>query len=274
MPFGCESSHSGSQIRLLWGAILPAADCPMTCHGQTWSQTCTVGHVKTTPEAVRAIIYTRVSTGQQAESGLGLTDQLDRATAAVAERGWTLVHVATDAGHSGKRLSGRPALTEALAMLDRGEADALVTLKLDRLSRSVQDFASLLGQAQRKGWQVVALDVGVDTSTPAGKMVANVMAAISQWESEVIGERTAAAHRVRREAGMRIGQVPILSTAVHERIAHEVGEGRSLRAIALDLNTEGVATAKGGIWYASTVAHVSRSVARDAELAATRDAVA
>jgi DNA invertase Pin-like site-specific DNA recombinase len=226
------------------------------------------------PKAVRAIVYTRVSTGQQAESGLGLTDQLDRATAAVAERGWTLVHVATDAGHSGKRLSGRPALTEALSMLDRGEADALVTLKLDRLSRSVQDFASLLSQAQRKGWQVVALDVGVDTSTPAGKMVANVMAAVSQWESEVIGERTAAAHRVRRDAGTSVGQVPILSAAIRERIVAEMGKGRSLRSIAQELNAEEVPTAKGGAWYASTVAHVGRSVAREANLAAKRASVA
>ena len=235
---------------------------------------CTVGDMNSAPKPVRAIIYTRVSTGQQADSGLGLTDQLERATAAVAERGWTVVHVATDAGHSGKRLSGRPALTEALAMLDRREADALVTLKLDRLSRSVQDFASLLGQAQRKGWQVVALDVGVDTSTPAGKMVANVMAAIRQWESEVIGERTAAAHRVRRDAGTRIGQVPILPDHIRKRIADEVRQGRPLRAIAQDLNAEGVPTAKGGYWYASTVAHVTRSVAREAVLAAKRTAVA
>lgn len=233
---------------------------------------CTTLALKTTPNPRRAIIYTRVSTGQQAESGLGLTDQLDRATAAVAERSWTVVHVATDAGCSGKRLSGRPALTEALSMLDRGEADALVTLKLDRLSRSVQDFASLLAQAQRRGWQVVALDVGVDTSTPAGKMVANVMAAVSQWESEVIGERTAAAHRVRSDAGTRVGQSPILPIAVRERIAAEVSQGRSLRRIAQDLNGENVPTAKGGTWYASTIAHVARSVAREVELAGKRDA--
>jgi DNA invertase Pin-like site-specific DNA recombinase len=157
-------------------------------------------------------------------------------------------------------------------MLDRGEADALVTLKLDRLSRSVQDFASLLAQAQRRGWQVVALDVGVDTSTPAGKMVANVMAAVSQWESEVIGERTAAAHRVRSDAGTRVGQSPILPIAVRERIAAEVSQGRSLRRIAQDLNGENVPTAKGGTWYASTIAHVARSVAREVELAGKRDA--
>lgn len=226
------------------------------------------------PKAVRAIIYTRVSTGQQAASGLGLTDQLDRATAAVAERGWTIVHVATDAGCSGKRLSGRPALTEALAMLDQGDADALVTLKLDRLSRSVQDFAALLTQAQRRGWKVVALDVGVDTSTPGGEMVANVMAAVAQWESRVIGERTAASHQVRRARGQRAGQRPELPGDVRSRIAAEVAEGRSLRTVAEALNSESVPSARGGIWHASTVAHVARSVALEAALATARTAAA
>lgn len=224
--------------------------------------------MKTSPKPLRAVIYTRVSTGKQAESGLSLTDQVDGTTAAVAARGWTVVHHAQDAGASAKSLKRRPALAEALSMLDRGEADVLVVKTLSRLARSVADFANLMDRAQRRGWGMVCLDLNIDTTTAAGRLVANIFASVAQWEREVIGERTADAHRVRRDRGERVGQEPILSAPVRRRIASEVRKGRSLRSIAQDLNDRGVATAKGGTWHASTVAHVARSVARDASLKA------
>lgn len=218
-------------------------------------------------ETTRAIAYTRVSTGRQAESGLGLTDQLDVIENAAARHGWTIVHHAQDAGLSGKSVRARPELTEAVAMLDRGDADVLVASKLDRLTRSMLDFARLVDRAERKGWHLVVLDVDVDTSTPTGKLTAHVLASVAQFERERIGERTAAAHRVRRAEGKRAGQPPALPDAVRHRIAAERAAGRSLPAIAADLNADGTPTARGGRWHPSTVAHVVRSVALDAELA-------
>jgi DNA invertase Pin-like site-specific DNA recombinase len=97
-----------------------------------------------------AIAYTRVSTGRQADSGLSLDDQLDRCTAAVAARGWTLAAHITDAGASGRRAENRPGLVEARRMLAAGEADALVVAKMDRLARSVIDTARILEDARRE----------------------------------------------------------------------------------------------------------------------------
>jgi len=223
----------------------------------------------TPPKSLRAIGYTRVSTGRQAESGLGLADQRAQISDAIARKGWTVAHHAEDAGASGKSMRNRPALAEALAMLDRGDADVLVAAKLDRLSRSLIDFAALVERSRRRGWSLVVLDADVDTSSPAGEFVANMLASAAQFERRRIGERVAGAHRVRRSQGKRAGQAPILSTQVRERIASEAGSGTSLRSIADTLNREGVPTARGGRWYASTISHVLRSVALDSELAET-----
>jgi len=81
----------------------------------------------------------------------------------------------------------------------------IIVSKLDRLSRSVHDFAGLMQQAQRQGWGLVALDVGIDMTTPVGGLIANVMASVAEWERRVIGQRTAAALAARRAAGVRLG---------------------------------------------------------------------
>jgi DNA invertase Pin-like site-specific DNA recombinase len=231
-----------------------------------------MGIMTTSKPALRAIAYSRVSTGKQADSGLSLTDQLDQATAAIEARGWTRVHHAQDAGISGKTGTKRPALDEALAMLDAGQADALVCAKLDRLSRSTIDFGQMVERAKRKGWSIVLLDLDIDMTTPAGELMANVMVAAAQFERRRIGERVAASHKVRRALGKRTTPGPELPAGVRERIADAVAGGQTLRSVAAQLNTEGVPTARGGTWHASTVRHVVRSVERERELAATKAA--
>ena len=154
---------------------------------------------------VRAVGYLRVSTGGQVESGAGLDAQ--RAT--LAERadreGWTLELVA-DEGLSGASVTKRPALLDALARLDAGDADVLVAAKLDRVSRSVADFAALLDRARDRGWRLVLLDLGVDTSTPAGELVASTIAASAQYERRLIGQRTREGLAAKRAQGVRLGR--------------------------------------------------------------------
>ena len=221
---------------------------------------------KRASNALRAVTYGRVSTQRQADSGISLDDQKDLLAAEVIRRGWEHLDHYEDRGASGKKMSNRPCLVSALELLDAGHADVLVVAKTDRLARSTQDFAALLNRADRRGWKVVALDMDVDTTTAAGRMVAQMVAVVAEFESRRIGERTAAVHAVRKAQGKRAGQPPVLPDRLRRSIAKRHGAGESLRSIARSLNDVGTPTAKGGTWAPSTVAHVVRSVALDAQL--------
>jgi DNA invertase Pin-like site-specific DNA recombinase len=96
-------------------------------------------------------------------------------------------------------------LQGVLKALDSGEADVLVVAKLDRLSRSVAQGAQVMDRANRKGSSVVALDFGLDTTAPAGEMVANVMLSTAQYERRLIGQRTRDALAVKTWAGCAAG---------------------------------------------------------------------
>lgn len=217
---------------------------------------------------MRAVTYARVSTGRQAESGLSLDDQADQTDAAVARRGWALVARYVDAGRSGATVAGRPELRRALDALHRGEADALVVAKLDRLARSTLDLASMMATAKREGWALVVLDLDVDTSTPAGELLAGIVGNVAQYERRLIAARSSMTHAQRRRRGLRAGEPPRLDLALRTSIAARNAAGEPLAAIARALNDDGTPTARGGRWYASTVAHVVRSVALDVNLAA------
>ena len=198
--------------------------------------------------------YGRVSTDEQAATGAGMAAQRDGITREAERRGWELVGIYEDGGASGRSLDGRPGLSAALGALAAGEADALVVLRLDRLSRSLIDFAGLLERARREGWAVIALDLGVDTTTPAGELVANVMGAVAQWERRVTGERTRAALAVRRSEGVRLGRPPSIPPDVRERMRIARTSGMTLRAIAAELNQDAVPTGQGGRqWHPESV---------------------
>src|SRR5205823_6536696 len=137
--------------------------------------------------------------------GAGLEAQRRAIMAECERRGWQLVDVIEDAGYSAKDLK-RPGVQIALETLRKRQASALVVAKLDRLSRSMLDFAGLMDAAQRQGWALVALDLGVDTSTPSGEMIANVLATFAQFERRLIAERTRAALAVKRSQGVRLGR--------------------------------------------------------------------
>ena len=168
-----------------------------------------------------------------------------------------------DEGLSAKSLN-RPALQEALALLKRGDAQAIVVSKLDRLSRSVQDFAGLLAVARKQHWAVNALNVGVDTTTPGGELVANVTAAVAQWERRTIGERTSVALKAAQERGVKLGRPRTISKDAEARVYEIRALGLSYKRIAAQLNAENVATAHCGAWHASTV---SRLLNRDEAVA-------
>ena len=112
------------------------------------------------------------------------------------------MEVVEDAGFSAKDLK-RPGIQEALRVLKEGDAKALVAAKLDRLSRSMIDFTGLMATAQKQGWALVALDCAVDTTTPAGEAMANILATFGQYERRLIrsGRRTPWRSSGRRGSG-------------------------------------------------------------------------
>lgn len=203
--------------------------------------------------------YVRVSTEEQTDSGLGLHAQRDKLAEECARRGFTLVDVLADEGISAKEMDNRPGLQEALARVERGEAQILMVSKLDRLSRSVHDFTGLLKRAERTGWALIACDIGVDTSTPQGELMANIMASFAQHERKLIGQRTSDALQAKKRAGAILGRPQRAPIEVVMRIVRLRRAGATLQGIADQLTEQGVATSQGGArWYASTVAAVLR----------------
>lgn len=213
----------------------------------------------TEEDMTRAIAYVRCSTSEQADSRLGLEAQRRALQDECARRGWELVETIEDAGYTARNVN-RPGLRQALASLKRHGADVLVVSRLDRLSRSVQDFAAMLNTAQRQRWTVCVLDVSVDTSTPNGRLVANILISVAEWESAMIGARTSDAMAEAKRRGTRFGRSRAVSDEVVARIVETRRAGGSFAAIARTLDLDRVPTPAGGQrWYPSTVARIHRA---------------
>lgn len=201
--------------------------------------------------------YVRCSTAEQGRSGLGLDAQRQAIEDACARNGWTLVEVVEDVA-SGKSMR-REGLTRALGALDGGQVDGLVTAKLDRLSRSVLDFATLICRAQEQRWNLVVLDLGLDLSTPQGRFTAHVLCAMAELERELIGQRTRDALAMAKQRGVRLGRPSLVPDEVTGRIRAERAAGKTLAAIAAALNDDAVSPPSGGqAWYPAGIARVLR----------------
>ena len=215
------------------------------------------GNAEAPPGTV--VTYLRVSTSEQALSGLGLEAQ--RATvAAYAERkGLTIVGEHCDEGISAKSLKGRPAALAALEAVC-GKAGGLLVAKMDRLSRSVVDGAGLMERAAREGWALHFADLDIDTGTPAGEMAANIIISGSQYERRLISQRTRDALAAKRARGERLGAAPALPLEVTRRIIAERANGLTFQAIADGLMDDGIPTARGKTrWFPATIKAVTIS---------------
>jgi DNA invertase Pin-like site-specific DNA recombinase len=204
------------------------------------------------------ISYSRVSLDKQAQSGLGIKAQQAALAGLALQHGIEFVAQFCDEGESAKD-TDRPELQKGLAMLERGQADTLFVAKFDRLSRSVIDAAQLIDRFKRMNWGLVIGDLGVDTTTPMGELVANMMASVAQWERRVIGQRTSEA--MMRLPRARRGRPPygfkrqgddfvvlVEEQTILWRIKGLAASGQSVRKIAKTLNALGARGRKGGPW--------------------------
>ncbi|MDN5563322.1 DNA invertase Pin-like site-specific DNA recombinase [Luteococcus japonicus] len=207
---------------------------------------------------MRALGYIRVSTSEQATEGTSLEVQTDALLRDARRRGWE-IEIVSDAGISAAG-GDQKSLKAALASLDDGSHDVLMVTRLDRLTRSVAGLGAILARAQANQWELVLLSPGIDTTEPAGRFTTSILACAAQYERDLISQRTREALAHRRSQGGSLGRPRNVDAGVVERIKQQRAHKKSLRAIAEQLNAEGVPTAQGGArWHASTVSAVLKS---------------
>ena len=222
----------------------------------------------------RCALYSRVSTEDQARDGYGLDVQREKCRAMATVKGWDVVAEFTDEGISGtKDASQRPGLAALLDAADQRAIDAVIFLALDRLGRTTMIVLDLVDTLTSKGVQVVSVKEQLDTSTPAGRFVLTMFAALAQLERDTIAERTTAGRDARgRVDGEMGGSVPYGYARVRDDKGKATGldvdpdqsqvvkmifglrqSGLTMRQIADALNDDGIASSKGSTWYAPAV---------------------
>ncbi len=221
----------------------------------------------------RTVAYCRVSLDKQAEKGVSLDAQRAKIEAYAALYDLDLVDVVVDAGVSAKTLD-RPGLNRALDMLRKGQAEALLVVKLDRLTRSVCDLGTLVEKFFAAGrWALLSVGEQIDTRSAAGRLVLNVLGSVSQWEREAIGERTAQAMQHKAACGEYIGgdapygfRVDVDGVRIVEEPAEQAvleqaralrAAGLSLRAVAGELTRRGFRSRAGKPFVATQVARMT-----------------
>jgi DNA invertase Pin-like site-specific DNA recombinase len=137
-------------------------------------------------QAIRAAIYTRVSTEEQAKEGFSLDAQLDKLRSYCKARDWIVAGEYVDDGYSGRKTK-RPAYMKMLEEMDKW--DALLVIKMDRIHRNQKNFMFMMEHLNKNKKEFVSMSESFDTSTAIGRFVMNIIQGIAQLESEQIGER-------------------------------------------------------------------------------------
>ncbi len=177
----------------------------------------------------RAAVYARVSTAEQIPE-----NQLVALRTFAGARGWAATEF-VDHGISGAK-ERRPQLDAMLADVHRRKFDLVLVTKLDRLARSTRHLVTLAGELEALGVDLVVLDQAIDTTTPSGRLLFHVLAAIAEFERDLIRERVIAGMRRAKAEGRRFGR-PRLHRVDPERARALLAQGLSLRAIARTLGT-------------------------------------
>lgn len=160
----------------------------------------------TCPVKLRAALYKRVSTLDQAREGYSLDAQERVLRAYCADHGYEVYNVYADEGKSGKDIRHRPHMQEMLADADAGKYDIILVWALSRLTRSVIDLYDTWRRVSRRAIGLISYTESFDTSTPTGRAMMGMLGVFAQMEREIDGERTAAAMEERAMRGLRTCQ--------------------------------------------------------------------
>lgn len=177
----------------------------------------------------RVALYLRVST-----DGQTVENQRRELTEACAARGWEIVDVFADEGVSGaKARDQRPGLDKALRYMERGKADILAAWSVDRLGRSLADLVATLGVLIEKRRNLFLLRQQIDTTTPSGRAMFQMLGVFSEFEREMIRERVNAGLARATGQGVKLGRPRSPhEAAIREHIARgELGLNRISRVV-------------------------------------------
>jgi len=230
-----------------------------------------------------AIGYVRVSSDEQVASGLGLDSQRQRIEAYCLARGWNLADTVTDAGVSARTLN-RPGMDIVRRLMTERLVDVVVALKLDRLTRSVRDLHQLLQLSNDTGVGLVSVSENMDTTSAAGRLMVNMLAAMAEWEREVISERTIAALAVKKARGERISRYLPMGREAEPRGAVEretlavvaellAGPPMTQRGMSATLASRGYLARSGRPYCCSSIIRmIARTIEDHPQLAPVRTA--
>ncbi|MBI1188889.1 MAG: hypothetical protein GC206_16410 [Alphaproteobacteria bacterium] len=185
---------------------------------------------------LRCAIYTRKSTDEGLDQSFNSLDAQREACAAFilsqAGEGWSpLKEIYDDGGFSGGTME-RPALKRLLAEVEAGRVDVIVVYKVDRLTRSLADFARIVEILDRAGASFVSVTQAFNTTTSMGRLTLNVLLSFAQFEREVTGERIRDKIAASKARGMWMGGNPPLGYDVRDRALHvNAAEAETVRAI-------------------------------------------
>jgi len=222
-------------------------------------------------QIIRAAIYTRVSTEEQAKEGFSLDAQLEKLRSYCKARDWVIVGEYIDDGYSGRKIK-RPAYLRMIEEMDKW--DAILVIKMDRIHRNQKNFMIMMEQLNKNKKEFVSMSESFDTSTAIGRFVMNIIQGIAQLESEQIGERVylGMEQKARTNGGMLGFNIPYgydyhdgkllindKETQVIKNIYSWYLDGKSMGAIVKILNDTKVPTKNQGFWAKKMISTILKN---------------
>ena len=180
---------------------------------------------------LRVATYSRVSTSHHDQNPDVQVQELKRYCAA---RGWEIVEEIVDHGYSGSN-DNRPGLKRLLSLVRSREVQGVVVLKMDRLFRSLKHMVASLEEFQALGATFVAVKDSIDYSTPTGRLFAQVLASLSEFERALVRERTILGLAHAKAQGKQLGRPRTGPSKEEVMILRD--QGQSFRSIASKLRT-------------------------------------
>lgn len=231
-------------------------------------------------EGVRAVLYTRVSTDEQAENGTSLTGQYEACRAKAVQIGAEVVAHYEDAGVSGTRYDSRPGMQSALTAIENGTANILIVANLTRFSRDREHQSTIKKRVERTGARLVFCDMDF-ADTPEGDLAFGIMGSFADYERKVIRERTVRGKWQRAKEGIQpartrspfgyhvvtsedvlAGHYPLGTVGTYQVVEEQAqwvrqmfawyANGESLRKVARRLQDAGVLTPRGAAYWRQT----------------------